>query len=66
MDPFFAVVIALGVPLVLVVGGTVLLEEHRGRLPGWLARLSRRDALLWNTGVGLLIGLSLLRFLLGR
>lgn len=66
MDPFPALVIALGIPLVLAVGGTLLLEEHRGRLPAWLARLSRRDALLWNTGVGLLIGLSLLRFLLRR
>jgi hypothetical protein len=66
MPLFPALLIALGVPLVLVVGTTLLLEQQRGRLPGWLARLSGRDALLWNTGVGLLIGLSLLRFLLGR
>jgi hypothetical protein len=66
MDLLPALVIALGVPLVLVLLGTWLLEQQRGRLPGWLAGLSRREALLWNTGVGLLIGLSLLRFLLGR
>jgi hypothetical protein len=66
MDLLPALVIALGVPLLLVVGLTLLLERQRGNLPGWLARLSRRDALLWNIGVGLLIGLSLLRFLLGR
>jgi len=66
MPLFPAMVIALGVPLVLLLGFTLLLERNRGRLPGWLAALSRRDALLWNGGVGLLIGLSLLRFLLGR
>jgi hypothetical protein len=66
MDPLLALVIALGIPLVLVVGGTLLLEQQRGNLPGWLARLSRREALLWNTGVGLLIGLSLLRYLVGK
>ncbi|WP_254216852.1 hypothetical protein [Synechococcus sp. CCY 9618] len=66
MDPFSALVIALGIPLLLVVGGTLLLEQQRGNLPDWLQRLSRREALLWNTGVGLLIGLGLLRFLLGR
>jgi len=61
-----SLVIALGVPLVVVLGFTLMLERNRGRLPGWLASLSRRDALLWNVGVGLLIGLSLLRLLLGR
>jgi hypothetical protein len=65
MPLFPALVIALGVPLVLVVGGTLLLERQRGNLPGWLQRLSRREALLWTTGVGLLIGLGLLRFLRG-
>jgi hypothetical protein len=66
MDLLPALVIALGIPLLLLLGATLLLEQQRGRLPGWLARLSRRDALLWNTGVGLLIALGLLRFLLGR
>ncbi|KEF43110.1 MAG: hypothetical protein ER33_02595 [Cyanobium sp. CACIAM 14] len=66
MDPLPALLIALGIPLLLVVVSTLLLERQRERLPGVLARHSRRDALLWNTGVGLLIGLGLLRFLLGR
>jgi hypothetical protein len=61
-----ALLIALGFPLLLLVGFTVLLEQRRGHLPGWLAALSSRDARLWNIGVGLLIGLSLLRVLLGR
>jgi hypothetical protein len=66
MPLFRALAIALGIPLILLLVFTVLLEQNRGRLPGLLGRLSRRDALLWNVGVGLLIGLSLLRFLLGR
>lgn len=66
MAPLPALLIALGVPLLLLLGFTLLLEQRRGRLPGWMARLSRHDALLWNTGVGLMIGLSLLRVLLGR
>jgi hypothetical protein len=66
MDPLPALVLSLGIPLLLLVGGTLLLEQRQGRLPGWLARLSRREALLWNGAVGLLIGLSLLRVLLGR
>ncbi len=61
-----ALLIALGVPLLLLVGFTLLLEQRRGSLPVWLAALSSRDARLWNIGVGLLIGLSLLRVLLGR
>ncbi|MEA5442965.1 hypothetical protein [Cyanobium gracile] len=66
MAPLPALLIALGVPLLLLLGFTLLLEQRRGHLPGWLAALSGRDALLWNIGVGLLIGLSLLRVLLGR
>ncbi len=66
MAPLPALLIALGVPLLLLLGFTLLLEQRRGRLPGWLAALSSRDAMLWNIGVGLLIGLSLLRVLLGR
>ncbi len=36
------------------------------RLPGWLRALQRRQPLIWNTGIGLVIGLSLLRWLLHR
>lgn len=61
-----ALLIALGVPLLLLLGFTLLLEKRGGRLPAWLAALSRHDAQLWTIGVGLLISLSLLRYLLGR
>jgi hypothetical protein len=55
--------LALGLPLVAVGAFTVLLLRYRGRLPRWLQRVSRREAMLWNTGIGLLIALSALRFL---
>ena len=58
--------LAIGAPLLLVLLGVWLLENNRGQLPGWLARLSRREAVIWNAGIGLIIGLSLLRWLLGR
>jgi hypothetical protein len=57
--------LALLPPLLLVLLGTWALEANRGRLPAWLQRLSRREAILWNAGVGLIIGLSLLRWFLG-
>ena len=45
-------VLAIGIPLVLV--------------PHWLQRLAERPYWLLNTGIGLIIGLSLLRWLLQR
>lgn len=61
-----ALLLALGIPLLLVLLGVWLLENNRGQLPGWLARVSRREAVIWNTGIGLIIGLSLLRWLVHR
>ncbi len=45
---------------------TVLLLQHGSRLPHWLERLRRHRSLLWNSGIGLIIGLSALRWLLAR
>lgn len=56
--------LALLPPLVLVLIGTWLLEANRDRLPVWLQRLRRREAIVWNAGIGLVISLSLLRWLL--
>jgi hypothetical protein len=36
------------------------LEQWRDQPPNWLQRLAERPSWLWNTGIGLLIGLSLL------
>lgn len=59
-------VLAIGIPVVLLLIAVLALEHWGANLPPWLQRLSRRPALLWNTGVGLIIGLSLLRWLLRR
>ncbi|MGL6133421.1 MAG: hypothetical protein ACRC1L_04445 [Prochlorococcaceae cyanobacterium] len=58
--------LALVIPLALLLLGTVLMERNQGRLPGWMERLTRHHGWIWNAGIGLIIGLSLLRFLLGR
>ena len=42
------------------------LEQWRDQLPAWLQRLAERPSWLWNTGIGLIICLSLLRWLLQR
>ena len=42
------------------------MEQWRDQLPPWLQRLAERPSWLWNTGIGLIIGLSLLRWLLQR
>ncbi|MFO8238010.1 MAG: hypothetical protein R6U00_07115 [Prochlorococcaceae cyanobacterium] len=58
--------LVLVIPLALLLLGTVLLERNQGRLPAWLEGLSRHQGWIWNAGIGLIIALSLLRFLLGR
>jgi hypothetical protein len=57
---------ALGLPLLLLVGFTLLLERRKGQLPGFLEPLARRSGRLWTIGIGLIIGLNALRYLLGR
>ena len=56
--------LAIGLPLGLLLLAMLALEHWRDHLPRWLGRLSRRSSLLWNTGIGLIIALSLLRWLL--
>ena len=58
--------LVLVIPLALLLLGTVLLEGNQGRLPVWLESLRRHQGWIWNGGIGLIIALSLLRFLLGR
>ncbi len=40
------------------------LKQWRDQLPVWLQRLAERPSWLWSTGIGLIIGLSLLSWLL--
>ena len=57
-------VLALGIPLLVLLLSMLALEQWRDQLPGWLQQLAERPSWLWNTGIGLIIGLSLLRWLL--
>jgi hypothetical protein len=59
-------VLAIGIPLALLLLGVLALEQWSDQLPPWLQRLAERPFWLWNTGIGLIIGLSLLRWLLQR
>ena len=59
-------VLAIGIPLVLLLLAVLAMEQWREQLPPWLQRLAERPSWLWNTGIGLIIGLSLLRWLLQR
>ena len=59
-------VLAIGIPLLLLLLAVLALERWPDQLPPWLQRLSRRPSMFWNIGFGLIISLSLLRWLLRR
>jgi len=56
-------VLAIGIPLALLL---LAMEQWGDRLPAWVQRLAKRPSWVWNAGIGLIIGLSLLRWLLQR
>jgi hypothetical protein len=58
--------LAIGLPLALLLLGVMALEQAGDHLPDWLQRLSKRSGLVWNIGLGLIIALSALRWLLRR
>ena len=59
-------VLAIGIPLALLLLAVLALQQWGDRLPPTLQTLAQRPSWLWNAGVGLIIGLSLLRWLLQR
>lgn len=59
-------VLAIAIPLALLLLAALAVSQWGDRLPPWLQRVSERPSLLWNTGIGLIIGLSLLRWWLRR
>ena len=61
---FRELVLAIGIPVLLLLLAVLALEQWHDQLPLWLQRLAERPSWLWNTGIGLIIGLSLLRWLL--
>ena len=58
--------LALGIPIAYLMVTTALLLKRDGAWPRLLQRLSARDALLWNTFVGLMIAIVALRWALQR
>ena len=65
-DMALDLLLALGLPLVLVLLVSVLLLRGGGHLPVALEKLRRHEALLWNGGIGLFIAIAALRWLLRR
>ncbi len=59
-------VLAIGIPLLVLLLAVLALKQWRDQLPTWLHGLAERPSWLWNAGIGLIIGLSLLRWLLQR
>ncbi|MFM2159315.1 MAG: hypothetical protein RLZZ124_1789 [Cyanobacteriota bacterium] len=55
--------LAIGIPVALLLLAALALEQWRDRLPPWLERLAERPSWLWNAAIGVIIGLSLLRWL---
>ena len=51
---------AIGIPLVLLLLlllAALVMEQWLDQLPPWLQRFAERPSWLWNTGIGLIIGL---------
>ncbi len=59
-------VLAIGIPLALLLLAVLAMEHWGDRLSARLQRLAKRPSWLWNTCIGLIIGLSLLCWLLQR
>ena len=57
-------VLAIGIPLLVLLLALLALERWGDQLPGWLRRLVKRPSWLWNCGIVLIVGLQLLRWLL--
>ena len=55
--------LAVGIPILLLLSGTLYFAA-RGQLPQVLKRLTSRDAILWNTLVGLMITAGVVRYLM--
>lgn len=58
--------LAIGIPLALLLLAVLALERWGNQLPPWLQRIHHRRSLIWNIGIGMIIVLSLLRWLLQR
>ena len=59
-------VLAIGIPLALLLLAVLALDRWGNQLPPWLQRIMKKRSLIWNIGTGMIIVLSLLRWLLQR
>ena len=59
-------VLAIGIPLAMLFLVMLALERCGNQLPPWLQRINLQRSLIWNIGIGMIIVLSLLRWLLQR
>ena len=58
--------LALGIPLAYLLISTAILLKGDLELPRFVQRLSSRDALLWNTMVGITIAVGAVRWAVSR
>ena len=58
--------LALGIPLAYLLISTAILLKGDLELPRFAQRLNSRDALLWNTMVGITIAAGAVRWALSR
>ena len=58
--------IALGLPIAYLVVTTAFLVGRHQHLPRFVQRLTARDALLWNSLLGITIAVAAIRWALGR
>jgi hypothetical protein len=66
MTRLLDLLIALGIPLLLITGLTVWLSDRHHRLPGPLAWVARHAGRIWLSGIVLLTSLTVVRFVLSR
>ena len=57
---------ALGLPAAYLLVSTAVLASRHQQLPRFVQRLTARDALLWNTVVGITIAAAAIRWALQR
>jgi hypothetical protein len=57
---------AITIPLQVLLLAVLAQGRWSDRLPPWLQRLAERPSRLWNTGLGLILCLSLLRWVMQR
>ena len=56
-------VLAIGIPLLVLLLAVLALEQWRDQLPAWLQRLAQRPSWTWNAGIVLIVTLTVLRVL---